>query len=211
MMPSAHAARRAFAAAACVTTAGILAACGSSSGPTTQPTKTITVTVPAPSAPATSPATPTPATAPAPAGPPGCATAALTASIGAGSGAAGSSYFPIRLTNASSSTCSLYGYPGVSFVTAGGAQVGAAAAEDSTYPRQLITLAPGVAAHAEMRIVNAQGYPPTTCHPVTVHRLKIFPPGQTSALYVTLTATACSNPSVQILGVQTVQPGSGGQ
>jgi len=203
------AARSAFAVAACVSAAGFLAACGSSSGPSAQPTKTITVTVPAPSAPATTPATPAPT--PTPAGPAGCATTALTASLGPGSGAAGSRYFPIKFTNTSGSTCSLYGYPGVSFVTAAGAQVGAAATEDPTYPRRLITLAPGATARAELRIADAQNYPPATCHPASVHRLKIFPPGQTSALYLTLTATACSRTSVQILAVQTVQPGRGSQ
>jgi hypothetical protein len=203
------AARTAFAVAACVSAAGLLAACGSSSGPSAQPTKIITVTVPAPSAPATTPATPTPT--PTPAGPAGCATTALTASLGPGSGAAGSRYFPINFTNTSGSNCSLYGYPGVSFVTAAGAQVGAAATEDPTYPRRLITLAPGATAHAELRIADAQNYPAATCHPAAVHRLKIFPPGQTSVLYLTLSATACSRTSVQILAVQTVQPARGSQ
>ncbi len=201
------AARAAFAVAACVAGSGLLAACGSASAPSAQPTTTITVTVPASSAPATTPATP----APAPAGPPGCATTALTASLGAGSGAAGSTYFPITFTNTSGSTCSLYGYPGVSFVTAAGAQVGAAATEDPTYPRQLITLAPGVTAHAELKIGNAQNYPAATCDPATVDRLKIFPPGQTSPLYLTLSATACASTTVPILAVQTVQPGRASQ
>jgi len=201
------AARAAFAVAACVAGSGLLAACGSASAPSAQPTTTITVTVPASSAPATTPATP----APAPPGPPGCATTALTASLGAGSGAAGSTYFPITFTNTSGSTCSLYGYPGVSFVTAAGAKVGAAATEDPTYPRQLITLAPGVTAHAELKIGNAQNYPAATCDPVTVDRLKIFPPGQTSPLYLTLSATACASTTVPILAVQTVQPGRASQ
>jgi hypothetical protein len=40
------------------------------------------------------------------------------------------------------------------------------------------------------------------------NRLRIFPPGQTSPLYVSLTAMGCSSTSVQILSVQTVQPGN---
>jgi Domain of unknown function (DUF4232) len=137
-------------------------------------------------------------------------TAALTASLGAGSGAAGSSYYPIEFTNSSGSSCSMYGYPGISFVTAAGSQIGTPATEDPTYARQLVTLAPGGTAHAELRVVNAQNYPASTCRPVTAHRLKVYPPGQTGALYISFTATACSNPSVQILAVQTVQPGKGG-
>lgn len=62
--------------------------------------------------------------------------------LGPGNGAAGSIYYPIEFTNTSSVACTLYGYPGVSFVTAPGSQAGAAATEDPTYPRALVTLAP---------------------------------------------------------------------
>jgi hypothetical protein len=137
--------------------------------------------------------------APAQAGPPACATSAFTASLGPGNGALGSTYYPIEFTNTSRSACTLYGFPGVFFVTAAGRQVGAAATEDSTYPRQLVTLAPGATAHANLRVVDAANYPAATCHPVTVHRLSVFPPNQTIAVYISLAATACSNPSVQIL------------
>jgi hypothetical protein len=203
MKASPVAARKATAMAALAVAAGLIAGCGSSSSPSAQPTATVTVTVTAPAAPATSPAPP--------AGPASCPTTALTASLGPGNGAAGSSYYPIEFTNASGATCSLYGYPGVSFVTASGIQVGAAAAEDPTFPRMLVTLTPGSTVHAELRITDAQNYPPSTCDPVTAHQLRIFPPGQTSALYIGMTAMGCSNTSVQILSVRTVQPGSGSE
>ena len=190
-------ARKAIAIAALAVAAGLLAGCGSSSSPSSHPTATVTVTVPAPS---TQPATPV--------GPAGCATTALTAWMGPGSGAAGSSYYPIEFTNSSDVTCSLYGYPGVSVVTASGAQVGMAAVEDPTYPRQLVMLAPGSTVHAELRVTDAQNYPPSTCQPATVNRLRIFPPGQTSPLYISFTAMACTSTSVPILSVQTVQPGN---
>jgi hypothetical protein len=195
------AARKATTVAALAVAAGLIVGCGSSSSPSAQPTATVTVTVTAPATPATSPAPP--------AGPPGCPTTALTVSLGPGNGAAGSSYYPIEFTNSSGKTCSLYGYPGVSFVTASGIQVGAAASEDPTYPRIMVTLTPGSTVHAELRITDAQNYPPSTCGPVAAHQLRIFPPGQTSALYLETTAMGCANASVQILSVQTVQPGSG--
>jgi hypothetical protein len=197
--------RRIAASAILGCTAGLLAACGSSS-PSAHPTVTVTVTVPAPpptTAPASSPATTPP-------GPAGCATTALMATLGAPGGAAGSTYYPIEFTNTSSSTCSLYGYPGVSFVTASGSQIGAAATEDPTFPRRLVTLAPGVTAHAELRVTDAANYSASTCRPVTAHQLKIYPPGQTSSLGIALTATGCANSSVLILAVQTVQPGKTG-
>jgi hypothetical protein len=189
--------------AALAVAAGLLAGCGSSSSPSSQPTATVTVTATAPS---TQGAPTQPTT---PAGPAGCATTVLTASMGPSNGAAGSSYYPLEFTNSSSVTCSLYGYPGVSFVTASGAQVGMAAVEDPTYPRQLVMLTPGSTVHAELRVTDAQNYPPSTCQPATVNRLRIFPPGQTSPLYISFTAMACSSTSVPILSVQTVQPGNG--
>jgi hypothetical protein len=190
----------ALAGAACIAVAGLLAGCGSSGAP--RPTVTVTVTAPPTSPAATSP----PA---AQGGAPGCATATLNGSLGSGSVAAGSTYYPIVFTNTSSSACTLYGYPGVSFVTASGSQVGTPATEDPVYPRQLITLAPGGTAHADLQIASAQNYPSSTCSPVSVQTLKVYPPGQTSALLIAVSATTCANSSVQILSVQTVQSGSG--
>jgi hypothetical protein len=201
------AARCAIGAAVSCAVAGSLGGCGSATPSASSPrTVTATVTVTAGPANAASPAVQPSASVPA--GPPGCATSALTASLGAGNGAAGSTYFPIGFTNSSGSACTLYGFPGVSFVSAAGKQVGAAATEDSTYPRQLVTLAPGATVHASLRVVDAGNYPSATCKPVTVKRLRVFPPNQTTALYISLAATACSNASVQILTVQTVQPAS---
>lgn len=155
---------------------GFLTGCGSAAAPSARPIVTTTVTVTAPP-PAT--ASPTPPS-PTPAGPPACKTSALAASLGPGNGAAGSIYYPIQFTSRSGATCTLYGYPGVSFVAASGGQVGAAATEDPAYPRRLVTLAPGAAAHAELRVTDAMNYPASACRPVTVHRLRVFPPGQTS-------------------------------
>jgi Protein of unknown function (DUF4232) len=205
MKPAHITARRTLTVAILAAAGSVIAGCGSSP-PSARPTVTVTKIV-RESAPATSPVPPIQTSTPA--GPPGCATAALKASLGPGSGAAGSSFYPIEFTNTSGSTCSLYGYPGVSFVTAAGAQVGAAATEDPTYPRQLVTLAPGDTAHAELKVGNAQNYPASTCDPVAVSLLKIFPPNQTSALTISFAATACADTSVPILAVQTVQPGQG--
>jgi hypothetical protein len=39
--------------------------------------------------------------------------------------------------------------------------------------------------------------------------LKVYPPGQTSALVIPVTSTGCGNATLPILAVQTVQSGSG--
>jgi hypothetical protein len=88
---------------AAIGAAGLLAGCGSGA-PSASPTVTVTTTTTITAQPS---ATATPVVTPA--GPPGCATSGLAVSLGPGSAAAGSAYYPIEFTNTSSSTCSLYG------------------------------------------------------------------------------------------------------
>jgi hypothetical protein len=127
-----------------------------------------------------------------------------------GGAAAGSTYYPVQFRNASGRPCTLYGYPGVSFVTAvGGSQVGAAATRNAATPRTVITLSPGQTVHAELQVVDAQNYRPADCGMVTAHWLKVYPPNQTAPLYVSFTAPTCSKAKV-ILSVQAVRSGSTG-
>jgi Protein of unknown function (DUF4232) len=193
-----------LAAAACIAMAGLLAGCGSGQ-PSARPTVTVTVTAPASSPPAASPTGSTSQGA----SPAACATSILSGSLGSGGAAAGTAFYSIEFTNTSGSACTLYGYPGVSFVSPSGSQIGTPATENSAYPRVLVTLAPGATAHAELGVATAQNYPSSTCSPVSVSRLKVYPPGQTSALFLAISTTACSSTSVSILMVQTVQPGAG--
>jgi hypothetical protein len=213
MTPFANAAGPLMAVATLAGAAALVAACGSSTVPRTtgaSPAGTGTATT------SKSPVGPT-STVPslsaqtAPPGPPPCPTSALRVSVSASQGAAaGSSYYPIVFTNISGTACTLFGYPGVSFVTgAGGSQIGIPATENPAHPRQLITLAPGQAGHAELQVANAENYPPANCGMVTAHWLRVYPPNQTAPLYASFTAQACANPRT-ILTVQTVQPGASG-
>jgi hypothetical protein len=201
-------ARRAVAAAALASAAVLAAACGGSS-PAATPTKTVTVTA-SPQAPAaTSPgtATGTPA-APGAAAP--CPTRSLGLKPGLSQGAAGSVYQVLDFTNISNVTCTLYGYPGVSL--AGGspvAQVGLAASEDPTTPRKLVTLGPGQVANALLRIVDALNFPASKCGPVKTQWIQVYPPNQTTPIYLAYKTTGCSKP-VRILSVSVVRAGSGG-
>lgn len=212
MTPFARAARTLIAAAALAGAAALVAACGSA-GTTAAPPGT---SAPQPGAVSTSVINPggTSATAPsrsAPPGPTACPTSALHVSVSASQGvAAGSSYYPIVFTNISGAACTLYGYPGVSFVAAaGGSQIGIPATENPAHPRQLITLAPGQAGHAELQVVNAENYPPANCGMVAAHWLRVYPPNQTAPLYASFSAQACTKPRT-ILSVETVQPGTSG-
>jgi Protein of unknown function (DUF4232) len=203
---------RMIAAAALGGAAVAIAACGSTASPGAAPAPTKTVTVPASQPASTATATPTTSATPTPAGPQPCPTSALKSSVGTGNGAAGSTYYPLEFTNVSGAACTLFGYPGVSFVTGtGGSQIGGAASRNPAVTSQLVTLAPGSTAHATLQVVNAMNYPGAECHLVTAHTIKIFPPNQTAPIYLSFTAPACSSraKAVHILAVEAVQRGDG--
>ncbi|MER6571520.1 DUF4232 domain-containing protein [Streptomyces sp. NPDC001093] len=138
-----------------------------------------------------------------------CPTRSLNARPGVSQGTAGSVYQVIDFTNISQITCTLYGYPGVSL--AGGSpvhQIGPAATRNTTAPRALVTLAPGATGNALLRITDAGNYPTTQCHPTATQYLQVYPPGQTTPIYVAYNSKACAG-TVGILSVSALQPGSG--
>jgi hypothetical protein len=129
-------------------------------------------------------------------------------------GAAGSTYLPVDFTNTSSSPCGLYGYPGMSFVTAGdgsGSQIGAAAQKNPSFGKVPVRLAAGGVAHAWLQVAEAGNYPAATCQPVTAHWLRVYAPGETQALYVSHAFDACSSDSAPLLTVMPVRSGQGVQ
>jgi hypothetical protein len=212
MTSSPHAASRAIAGAALAGVAALVTACGASS-PSAAPATTArsasaTATATAQSSPAAATPSPT-ASAAAPAGPAPCPTRSLGAKIGVSQGTAGSTYTVIDFTNISNVTCTLYGYPGVSL--AGGtpvSQIGLAAAESHATARVLVTLTPGAVASALLQIVHAGNYPASRCGMTTASSLQIYPPNQTTPIYLSYNSPTCSKP-VQILTVSVVEPGSG--
>jgi Protein of unknown function (DUF4232) len=213
MTSPADAVRALTAAAILACSAALAAACGTAAAPAASPAASPAVTAMPTVSAGTASAAVSPTAAPTQAAAASaCATSALKVAVPAGPGgaAAGSSYYPIQFANVSSASCTLYGYPGVSFVTAqGGRQIGPAATRNPAAARQLVTLSPGQTVHAELQVINAENYPPAGCGLVTAHWLKIYPPDQTGPAYVSFTAQACSKPK-QILTVETVQPGTAG-
>ena len=142
-----------------------------------------------------------------------CNTSALSVSLASNQGgaAAGSTYLPINFTNTSSAACSLYGFPGVSFVTGlGGSQIGAAATRAPNVSSVPVTVNAHATAHAWLQVVQAGNYPASSCHPVTANWLKVYPPGNTTASYIGHTFPACSG-TVTVLTVMPVRSGAGVQ
>jgi hypothetical protein len=199
MTSSAHAARRISAAAALLCTGAFVAACGSTSaGGNSAGSQASTAATAASSAASTAPPTtgPTTPTAP-PTTPsaPACSTSGLSATVNTspGGAAAGSTYYPLNFTNTSKSACYLFGYPGVSFVTGpSGSQIGEPASRNPAVAPATVILAPGGTAHVTIQVVDALNYSKSACQPVTAHWLKVFPPGQFTALYVKFSSLTCS-------------------
>ncbi|MEW2400097.1 DUF4232 domain-containing protein [Streptomyces sp. NPDC046862] len=138
-----------------------------------------------------------------------CPTSSLKVGPGVSEGSAGSSYLVIDFTNVSRTTCTLYGYPGVSFT--GGSpvrQLGAAATRNATAPLALVTLAPGTTGNALLRITDAGNYSAAQCHPTAAQYLRVYPPNQTTPVDIAYNSTACTG-KVDILSVSAVQQGSG--
>lgn len=211
-MTASSSARRLLTAAATASLAAALAACGSSAGQGAAPARTVTVTAPPPTTPATPASQGSPGASPAPAGPGPCATSALSVRTGAAGAAAGSIFVAIQFTNTSDSACTLFGYPGVSFVAsrAGGHQIGAAAARNPQHQPQLVTLQAGETGSATLQIAAAANFPASRCHQVTARGLRVYPPNQLAPVVVPYVSQACAKP-VRVLSVGVVLPGHGVQ
>ena len=139
-----------------------------------------------------------------------CATANLSVSLvsNMGGGAAGSTYVPIQFTNTAGTACAMYGFPGVSFVTGqGGSQIGAPA-QRSPSAKVTVTLAAHATAHAWLQIAEAGNYPASTCHVANANWLKIYPPGNTAAAYVSHAFQTCSSAKVVTMTIDPVRTGA---
>ena len=164
----------------------VLAGCSSSGHTSNQPaTSTTTTTVSTTTAPggtgtsATSGTIPTTGTA---AGPPTCGASALSLTLSPPLGSAGALHYELVFTNSSASTCTLYGFPGVSFLDQAGHQIGPASQRGNAAPRQLVTLAPAGRAYATLDVTDP-GIPPCTGG-ATVSAIRVYPPGSLASLRV---------------------------
>ncbi|WP_239308796.1 DUF4232 domain-containing protein [Frankia sp. Cj3] len=134
----------------------------------------------------------------------GCLTANLRVSAVNLDSSAGHSYKQIILTNAGAASCVLGGFPGVSYVDAGGRQLGAAA-DRTGGPGTAIMLLPGQHA-ASLLIMIRTGIqagcdePNQTAEAVA---LRIYPPANRTALPlpVGVPETVCASPAVHQLQI----------
>ena len=123
-----------------------------------------------------------------------CATNMLTATLGNGNGAAGTIYYHLVFSNKSSRTCTIQGYPGVSFVDGAGHQIGAPVPRDTNSPvGGVITLGPGSSAGAVFALKDAYVGSVAGCMPTNASGLRVYPPNETAALFVPAPLQVCAN------------------
>ena len=122
-----------------------------------------------------------------------CQAGQLSASLVHNGAAAGTIGDIIELTNASSTTCTLDGYPGLALYNARGqatpATVEPSPVGGSSGPTP-VTLAPGSSASFDLLFSNAVP-PQTSCQPST---LGIIPPGSTGQVGLSASINPCASP-----------------
>ncbi|MGW4480919.1 DUF4232 domain-containing protein [Rhodococcus triatomae] len=133
-----------------------------------------------------------------------CTADELSLNLGRTDGSAGSVTVPLVFTNTGPRPCILYGFPGVSYVTAkDGTEVGAAATRSGS-AGEPATVAPGGRATATVRAVQVENYPESECGPTAVAGLRVYAPDDSSGLFVALPGTGCVLPGVDQLQVTSV-------
>ncbi|MGU3408855.1 DUF4232 domain-containing protein [Microbacterium sp. M1A1_1b] len=133
-----------------------------------------------------------------------CATSQLSGSVADGGPAtAGAQPVAIILHNESAATCTLQGWPGVSFVGGGnGTQIGTAATLDRSTPHTTQTLHPGGEVQAIVTIAHAGNWDSATCEPRVIDGFRVIPPGSRQALFVGASGStfeACASTGVHQL------------
>ncbi len=134
-----------------------------------------------------------------------CASSQLRVSQADEGVGAGQYYSEIVFTNTAGTSCTLTGYPGVSYVKAAGVQSGNAALRSGSTVHT-ITLAAHGSAHAAMHDANGMsGFPPSQCHLTSVEGLRIYPPNQKAALFLPWKTQHCAGSTIHSLTIGPVQ------
>jgi len=141
---------------------------------------------------------------------PQCARSWLTSWIGLPGGlAAGSAYYQLEISNVNGPTCTLYGFPGVSALGRGGKQLGSAAGRENGQEEFTVTLHHYQTAHVELQIVDVANFPSASCHPATADTLRVYAPGDYSAMRFPFSLRACARKGPVYMHVSTTISGTG--
>jgi hypothetical protein len=132
---------------------------------------------------------------------PACATSQLKTSAQSTTSGMGRTGFQLVFQNAGPTTCTLIGYPGVSFVKIHNIQLGKAASRTGA-GTSAVTLIPNAHAYADLQTTNGQGgYSAAQCDLTTVPTLRVYPPNQTESTNIPWNTQECVGSAVQNLQV----------
>ena len=136
-----------------------------------------------------------------------CQISQLTANASPGSGAGGHLAIVVVFTNSSSSSCTIDGYPTAWFVGADGSQLGSRSVDERGGPSWgAVSLSPGD--HASTTVwYDSPAVPYPGCPTTTAGGIRVFPPGQSASLIVTMPINICSRPYPTV-GTTPMAPGS---
>jgi hypothetical protein len=113
-------------------------------------------------------------------------------------------YTSIQFTNVGQRTCTLQGFPGVSYVTGDNGQQVGLPANRSGNPGPAVTLRPGGSTTAGLVMVNPDPYPADQCKRVDVRGLRVYPPNETAAMFLPSSGQSCSGNIGPLLTVSSV-------
>jgi hypothetical protein len=185
-------------------------ATGTSAAPASPAPTTTGPASPAPTT--TSPATTAPTTAsvaPVDNGTPRCRTGDLKATSAYGDGATGHFSVNLRFTNKSGHSCTLYGYPGVSWVAGNDGKQVNDPFKRVTAAKKTITLKPGATAHSMLLQSQTAFFDAKDCKEVQARGYRIYAPDETAAIFVNSPQKVCSGKGVGLGEVYPITTGSG--
>ena len=122
-----------------------------------------------------------------------------------GSGAAGSTFYTVELTNLSGRTCTLSGYPRVAGVDLAGRRLGGAATRFVSH-RSPVTLANRSTASFILQITEVGNFPASACRQVTAAGLRVVLPSQRASKVIPFPFQACSRSGPTYLSAGAVRP-----
>ncbi len=123
-----------------------------------------------------------------------CAFNNLTVTFGSPDGAAGHTYFALNFFNTGSTSCTLYGYPGVSFLDANKTIIGSVTSREGNETPTAVTLKPQGTAVAPVAVTDSGISPCGGSANATYAR--IYPPGSFSSDLIPITGVyVCSSAS----------------
>lgn len=132
----------------------------------------------------------------------------MTTQAAPGAGATNGEYVWLVFTNVSRRTCTLYGFPGVSWTTGpSGQQVNDPVERANVTPARVV-LQPGGVAHAQVHRGRLEMYEPE-CRPAPVAGYRVYPPDETTAVFVPLPEQTCSAKGVDVGVVSPIIAGLG--